>query len=124
MQWKPPSIELGQLLQEALKDFKVTPKKMFGCPVYFVNGNMFAGVHQDSLMVRLSDQDREELLAQCDEAAIFEPMPGRKMREYVVLPESLSADRHTFINWLQRSYKYASSLPPKESKAEKRKKTA
>ena len=28
---------------------------MFGCPAYFTNGNLFAGVHQSSLMVRLPE---------------------------------------------------------------------
>ncbi len=35
---------------------------MFGCPAYFANGNMFAGVHQSSLMLRLPEDERAEVV--------------------------------------------------------------
>ena len=62
---------------------------MFGCPVFFVNSNMFSGVFEDDIFIRLSEKDRKELFSKYDEAAPFEPMKGRKMKEYVVLPESI-----------------------------------
>ncbi|HUV81653.1 MAG TPA: TfoX/Sxy family protein [archaeon] len=78
-------------------------KKMFGCPVYFVNNNMFIGVFQDDIFIRLSESDREEILSTYDEATQFEPMKGRKMKEYIVLPESLYNDPEKFEEWLKRS---------------------
>jgi len=45
MIWKKPSEELSQFLEEKIASFNVKKKKkMFGCPVYFVNDNMLAGV--------------------------------------------------------------------------------
>lgn len=85
MAWKKPSEELSIVLAEALAGFDVQPRKMFGSPVYFVNDNMFAGVHQDGIMLRLRPEDQNRLSAEHDEAVPFEPM-GRRMKEYVVLP--------------------------------------
>ena len=121
MAWKKVSPELSQILAEALAAFPAQKRAMFGCPAYFVHGNMFAGVHQDSLMIRLSAADQLELLKQNDEVSRFEPMPGRPMKEYLVLPISLLEDARDFDHWLRRSYEYASSLPPKQPKAAKKK---
>jgi TfoX/Sxy family transcriptional regulator of competence genes len=117
MAWKKVSPELSQILAEAMAAFPAQKKIMFGCPAYFVNGNMFAGVHQDSVMIRLSGADQNELQRQNDEVSHFEPMPGRPMKEYLVLPISLLEDAREFSHWLQRSFDYASSLPPKQAKA-------
>src|SRR5262249_43711000 len=59
-------------------------RKMFGYPAAFVNGNMFAGLFQSSMIVRLSEDDRRR-----SGAPAFEPMPGRPMREYVVVPKDV-----------------------------------
>jgi len=121
MAWKKVSPELSQILAEAMTAFPAQKRIMFGCPAYFVNGNMFAGVHQDSLMIRLSEADQHELLRQNDEVSPFEPMPGRPMKEYLVLPTSLLEDAREFGQWLRRSFEYASSLPPKQPKVPKKK---
>jgi TfoX/Sxy family transcriptional regulator of competence genes len=89
MPWKKASIELSEYLEAALSSFKCKKKLMFGSPAYFVNSNMFTGVFQDDIFIRLSEQDRSEITASNDEVVPFEPMEGRIMKEYVVLPESL-----------------------------------
>ncbi|MCK7500271.1 MAG: TfoX/Sxy family protein [Comamonadaceae bacterium] len=33
-------------------------KKMFGCPAFFAQGNMFAGVYRSSIFLRLGEEDR------------------------------------------------------------------
>ncbi len=120
MAWKKNSAELVAFLDESLRAFPCQRRMMFGCPSYFVNDNMFAGLHQDRPILRLSPQDRESILSRWDEATIFEPMAGRPMREYVVVPESLYNDAAAFQEWLDRSFSYASSLPPKASKGKKK----
>jgi hypothetical protein len=107
MVWRKPSPDLIQFLDEALAGYHCQRKPMFGSPVYWVNGNMFAGVHQNSLFARLSEADRRAVFAASDEATPFEPMPGRPMKEYVVLPEAL------FVEWVGRAHRYALTLPPK-----------
>lgn len=92
---------------------------MFGAPTFFVNGNMFAGVHEDSIILRLSEPDREGLASDCNEARPFEPMAGRPMKEYMALPEGACADSPLLQDYLERAHGYAFSLPPKKAKAAK-----
>ena len=120
MQWKKSPPELAAFLAEALASFDCQAKKMFGYPCYFVNGNMWAGLHQDSLFIRLSGPDQKELLSTWTEAGQLEPMPGHYMKDYVVLPETLYRDTSAFAEWLERSYRWVSSLPPKQSKSKKK----
>ncbi|WP_406657220.1 TfoX/Sxy family protein [Methanolobus sp. ZRKC2] len=120
MAWKKASEELTILLEDSVKGFDVEFRKMFGSPVYFVKGNMFAGVHQDNIMLRLKPDDQERLFAEHDEAAPFEPM-GRRMKEYVLLPASVYDNNEEMSKWLDISYDYVFSLPVKEKKKGKKK---
>jgi TfoX/Sxy family transcriptional regulator of competence genes len=121
MAWKKPTAELAALLDGALAPFDCQKKIMFGFPAYFVHGQMFAGLHQDSLILRLAEADRADLLATWQGASQFEPMEGRPMREYVTVPASLYQSPTVFSEWLDRAYGYASSLPPKAAKPAKAK---
>lgn len=122
MKWKKVSEELSDLLADALVDFDCNKRMMFGCPAYFVNNNMFTGVHQDNIMIRLSESDRSAIQTKYDEAQPFEPMKGRVMKEYMLVPESLYNDSEEFNSWLNKSFEYASSLPPKKPKKKGKKK--
>lgn len=82
MIWKRVPAELSDFLEEALKSFDYQKKMMFGCPVYFINNNMFAGLHQDNFFIRLSETDREKVLTTYEGIRPFEPMKGRTMKEY------------------------------------------
>ncbi len=119
--WKKPSEALGSILADAVADLDCQPRKMFGCPCYFVNNNMFAGVHEDNLILRLSPEDREAIAAEHDEVGHFEPMAGRPMREYMALPEPVDDEEATLLRWVDRAYAFAASLPPKEKKTRKKK---
>lgn len=105
-----------EYLDSYLGGYRAERKQMFGCPVYFVNGNMFAGVQADSLFIRLSAEDREAAFRFSDEVAAFEPVKGQTMKDYAVFPESLLVNREVFTQWLDRSYAHVSQLPPKEPK--------
>jgi TfoX/Sxy family transcriptional regulator of competence genes len=120
MKWKKVPSALIEFMEQALSAYPSQRKSMFGCPVWFVNGNMFAGLHQDNLFVRLPAEIQKQLFAECDEATVFEPMAGRPMKEYAVLPESLYNDQIEFTKWLERSFRYVSSLPVKEPKGAKK----
>jgi TfoX/Sxy family transcriptional regulator of competence genes len=88
-----------------------TRKQMFGYPVCVVSGNMFMGLHDDYLFLRLAAPDRAILFDQHG-ARVFAPMPGRLMTEYVVVPAEIM-DGPTIDEWVQRSFGYAQNLPPK-----------
>ncbi len=116
MMWRKSPDELVDLflsLQPADPD--ATSRRMFGYPCFFCGGNMFAGIHQESLFVRLNDDDRAALLA-LPGARPFEPMPSRPMREYACVPEVMLDDRLALESWLARALAHAHTLPPKVKK--------
>jgi TfoX/Sxy family transcriptional regulator of competence genes len=114
--WKKTPPELVELLHASVAGIPCRLKPMFGYPVYFINDNMFIGTHQDTLFLRLSEKDRAALLRENHEAHPFEPLPGRVMKDYVVLPDSLYRDKEAFRKWLKRSLAYVGGLPVKKKK--------
>ncbi|MHA1124125.1 MAG: TfoX/Sxy family protein [Candidatus Heimdallarchaeota archaeon] len=117
--WDKPSQDLIDLLDMVLTPYEHTKRKMFGSPSYFVNNNMFAGVHEDVIFLRLSENDREELLEYDSDAEHFDPLEGRPMREYMVITEGIYRDVNLLEKWISKSIKFASSLPPKQHKKKK-----
>jgi TfoX/Sxy family transcriptional regulator of competence genes len=120
MAWEKASLEMGDVLSRLLVGFDCQKKQMFGSLVYFINDNMYTGVKGSVVFLRLSDQDRQAIVAECDEVQPFEPKPDFIMREYVEIPESKLFDAEFITRWLKRSYAYVSALPPKEKKARRR----
>ena len=57
------------------------------------------------------------------EEPLFEPMPGRPMREYVVVPNELIQSITELKGWIAKSFTYASSIPKKYEKTRKGKAT-
>jgi TfoX/Sxy family transcriptional regulator of competence genes len=96
-------------------DPRITIRPMFGNISAFVNGNMFAGLYGNDLFVRLPDESREELLEKKG-ASPLEPMKGRPMKEYVVIPKSWRNQQETVRTWVTRSLEWTSKLPPKKTK--------
>ena len=122
MQWKktPPEL-VAKFDKAAPKDPKVVRKPMFGYPALFLNGNMFAGTFQDKIVARLSQAARGRALKAG--AKQFEPMPGRPMKEYVVVPAADVAKPAALAKWIEQSRTYATTLPEK-AKAKKKAATA
>jgi TfoX/Sxy family transcriptional regulator of competence genes len=117
--WEKPSPELSRILDEAADPFPVIERrKMFGCPAFYINGNMFAGVYGSQLFLRLLPDDRALLAAEL-EAKPFEPIAGRPMKEYVAMPEAIWSDPAAMDEWMHRSVEFASGLPPKQPKPRK-----
>jgi TfoX/Sxy family transcriptional regulator of competence genes len=90
-------------------DVQVRP--MFGQLSAFVNGNMFMGVFGKDVFVRLQDDDGARLLKAGGRP--FEPMKGRAMSGYVVLPDAWQRRRGKVKEWAERSLDWAEELPPK-----------
>jgi len=124
MAWRKSPPELIAAFQAAVpQDPRVERRTMFGYPSCFVGGHLTAGLHQESVVARLPAGRREELLA-LPGAAVFEPMPGRTMRELVVLPPSEAADPRRLGRWLREAVDYSATLPPKPRKPAKPAKAA
>jgi TfoX/Sxy family transcriptional regulator of competence genes len=94
---------------------KIRP--MFGQLAAFVNGNMFMGIFGDDVFVRLPEDDREALASAG--GGPFEPMAGRPMREYVVLPGAWRDEPDRVREWAARSLDHVDELPPKQPKKKK-----
>jgi len=106
----PKALELFNAIIKGAPGVLVKP--MFGNFGAFAGGTMFAGVFGDAVFVRLSEADRAAAL-RLPGAGLFEPMSGRPMKEYVVLPPAVFKDPKKAKTWVQKSMDYASTVVPK-----------
>ncbi len=114
----PAPKELVERFEKAIRSIpEAEPRKMFGYPAVFINGQMFAGLFGDTMMLRLSPEDRELIAKRGGKP--FEPMPGRVMREYVTVPETILKSPRQLDAWLGKALEFARSLPPKLPKPRK-----
>jgi TfoX N-terminal domain len=90
-------------------------RQMFGYPAVTINGHLCFSLHASDAVLRLSAADQADFAA-THELRVFEPMPGRPMREYVVLPETLLAD-DSVEGWIERSASHVRALPPKPNRS-------
>jgi|SRR5579862_3027994 len=115
---KSPAELVSRFEASAPTSADIVHRNMFGYPACFVNGNMFTGLFGSRLFVRLGKAQRAEVLAQPG-FSLLEPMPGRPMKEYVVLPDDVVADSDKLALWVVTAAEHARTLPPKEPKAKK-----
>jgi TfoX/Sxy family transcriptional regulator of competence genes len=101
---------------------EVERRLTFGYPCLYVGGNMVSGLHQSSWHVRLDGADLEEAGA-LDGARPFEPMPGRPMTGFTVLPAAVIDDDEAIRDWVGRAIDYGASRPAKATKAKTKTKT-
>lgn len=114
-----PSAEVRAAFEGLVPDHAaVTVRPMFGNVSAFVNGNMFTGVFGEDLFVRVPEEHRQQLLA--EGGADFEPMAGRPMRGYVLLPPGWRDRPEPTRRWVDRALEFAATLPPKEPKKKSR----
>lgn len=122
MKWQKSSQGVVELFESVMPGPPAEQRKMFGYPAGFVNGNLFMGLFEEALILRLPESRREEFI-ELYNARLFEPMKGRPMREYVAVPQTLMRDNKQLATWVARAYDYGFSLKPK-TKAAKPKKAA
>jgi hypothetical protein len=106
--WKKVPAELAVVFDAALPPaVDVERRKMFGCPAAFVNGNLFAGLHEDRLMIRLPSEAHRHPCV----------LLGRTMREYALFADAPEMAPRDMAGWIRRAYDYARVLPAKMPKA-------
>ena len=114
--WKPAPEAAAAAFAHAIAGLEgAEPRKMFGYSCAFANGYMLAGLHELGMIIRLPEDERAQFIQRFD-AKLFEPMPGRVMREYVVVPSTLLAATDELRAWLNKSLRYVNSLPPKSKR--------
>lgn len=90
-------------------------RKMFGYPCAFFNGNMFAGLHESNMVVRLNVRDREKAIQE-KVGNEFAPMAGRMMREYVALSKAILNNKTDLHKMMEKSFDFVKTLPKKVKK--------
>jgi TfoX/Sxy family transcriptional regulator of competence genes len=88
---------------------------MFGYPCAFVNGNMFCGLHENNICARLGIDETSRRISS-GKAAVFAPMSGRVMKEYVSIPVAECSDPKLLRPWLKDALQYTTGLPAKVKK--------
>jgi TfoX/Sxy family transcriptional regulator of competence genes len=110
--WKKSPPEIIAAFEKAKpSDPGVQSRPMFGYPALFLKGNMFAGTFQDKIVVRIGD---DRTIAGAKTAKTFEPMAGRPMKEYVVVPDAVVKSPTKLRAWIGHAHAYAKKLPPKK----------
>jgi TfoX/Sxy family transcriptional regulator of competence genes len=113
MHWERSSADLTARFQAIAASIDgLAQRKMFGETAGFVNGNMVTGLHSGRWFVRLPEDQQAEAMS-LPGAGAFEPMAGRPMRGYTVLPPDVVADDSALRDWLERAVAYGRSLPAK-----------
>ncbi len=110
----PPAL-VDQFRQAVARYPEAQVRVVFGCPCAFIRGNMVSGLFGDEWFVRLTAEQRAALL-RLKGAHPFEPMPGRALREHVVLPASILGSPDKLQAYLEKAIVHGRSLPPKAHK--------
>ena len=95
------------------KDPRITVRPMFGNASAFVNGNMFYGLFGDDLFIRLPEKDGQEILTKG--GVLLEPMKGRPMKDYVLLPKVWWKQPETIRKWIAKSLDWTAKMPEKKN---------
>jgi TfoX/Sxy family transcriptional regulator of competence genes len=101
-----------RIRSHALTRDGVSEIRMFGGIAFMVGSNMFCGVANDDLMARVGPEAYESAL----ERPGARPMDftGRPMRSMVFVGPDGYRDEAALSGWVERSYRFASSLPEKK----------
>ena len=112
--WKKSPPEIIAAFEEAKPhDPAVQSRPMFGYPSVFLNGNHFAGTFQEKIVVRFGD---DLAIPGAGNAKAFEPMPGRAMTGYVVVPDEVVKSPPKLRAWIAHAHDHAKKLPAKAAK--------
>ena len=88
-------------------------KKMFGGVCHLMNGNMFCGVLQDNVILRLGETAAGQALAQ-PHVRPFD-ITGRPMKVWVMVESEGFTTDDQLRGWLEQAANVVKSMPPKSS---------
>ncbi|HSQ65829.1 MAG TPA: TfoX/Sxy family protein [Polyangiaceae bacterium] len=112
--WQKSSPELVERFKKALpKDAAVEPKSMFGYPAAFVRGNYFAGLFEEQVVIRMPEPQKSALAALA-KAGGFNPMGGKPMTDWFVVPAKIASSATGLTRFLKEALASAKELPEKK----------
>jgi hypothetical protein len=87
------SLSYGEIVDDLVhRHAHVKAKKMFGMDGFTANGRAAGGLTGEDMVFKLTDSAAREQALSLAGAHLFEPMEGRAMKEWVVVPKA-HADR-------------------------------
>jgi TfoX/Sxy family transcriptional regulator of competence genes len=90
----------------------LSERKMFGGLAFLAGGNMaVAASGQGGILVRVDPDESDELVASTPAAPM--EMRGRSMAGWLRVDAADVAEDAALGEWVERGWRYASSLPPK-----------
>jgi len=93
-------------------------KRMFGCLVFMINGNMCCGVRNTELMLRLSIEGADNALKRPHTRPID---PRRKRVRSLIFVNELGTDLdHDLEDWVDVALAYVRALPAQDPSAKRR----
>ena len=104
------------VMSEFPPDVDLEFKHMFGGKGAYVRGRIFAVLWKDGLALKLSEEDQQALLELAG-ASLTAPI-GKK---YTVVPEPFLEQKALLSPWVDKSFRYALTLPLPEKKKRKKK---
>ena len=120
MAWSKSPDALVAQFDELVPDApNVERRQMFGYPAAFVNGNLFMSLFQDHMVLRLSVDDMQAFV-DTYKTKPFDPMGGRPMKQYAVVPDAVAGDGKLIGEWVGKALTHGESLPTKAKKARKK----
>jgi TfoX/Sxy family transcriptional regulator of competence genes len=107
--------KLADRVRELLEPRRdISERKMFGGVAFMVNGNMFVGVSDNDLMVRVGPDAHEASLARPHARPM--DFTGRPMNGYVFVGPGGYRTRKALESWVERGLRFAATLPKKPKK--------
>jgi hypothetical protein len=100
----PTTAQRFDELAETFVERGATRSQMFGMPVLKAGDKVFAGTFGDAMTFKLGPEDLEKARAQAGLEA-FEPMKGRPMKEWVLVP---LAQAKRWSDLAERAFEYLS----------------
>jgi hypothetical protein len=105
MAWKKNSPEAMRRFDEMAGAPGAERKIMFGCPVYELHGQRYAMLHENRVVLRLSEEYAAQLIAKGGRT--WEPIKGRARKDRIVVPEAIAGTARSLRVWVQRAVEYA-----------------
>jgi len=78
---------------------------MFGCPVYKLQGERYASLPQNRVVLRLAPKDAAQLIS--EGGRTFEPFKGRPMKDRIVVPDDIVSNTRALRTWVRKAARHA-----------------
>jgi TfoX/Sxy family transcriptional regulator of competence genes len=99
-------------------DVRAVRKQMFGMPAGFVNGNMFMGVWDDGVLLRLDD-DTLSRVRGLPGVGSFAPMEGRAWKDYALVSAGRWGEARELVEWARKALEHTAKMPAKSATPKK-----